>query len=440
MSTPVVTGPLMCSLWCADNSAANLRSGFNLTTSRRSGYKNEQQSSKSFSPDSRQHWLAGGGAPGTENGGPVFPKPADSGYSNQIGRVGALVVALGVGAGIASMPAVAFAETTDSGGSAGSSRSSSDSSGSRSGGSSAGAESGSSLDSVGDASADTAETPDAGDTEDAADTEAADAEDDADAEVTEDDAGVADADQGSGVASGADDVSGAGGGSDSNEVVDKGPARSSGGARSPGRTGSSGSGSVDKVKSARVVAPTVQKRATSAPLAESPVSVSDSSASAGRSLVVVSTSPDEGVVGPAKVSRPVVEAWTPVAGPAKQLTRLWSLLSSWLVDGPASNGSPAVPAAAPLMWGAAAVARRELGGTTNARANANAVVSPSRLFGDGTAEHPDARSLFGNGFTWDATSCTGTTACTGGNAGSLGGNGGGGFNGGDGGSAGSLRR
>ena len=170
------------------------------------------------------------------------------------------------------------------------------------------------------------------------------------------------------------------------------------GTRSSGRTGSSGSGSVDKVKSARVVAPTVKKRGP-APLAESPVSVSDGSASAGRSLVVVSTSPDEGVVGPAKVSRPVAEGWTPVAGPAKQLTRLWSLLSSWLVDGPASNGSPAVPAAAPLMWGAAAVARRELGGTTNASANANAVVTPTRLFGDGTAEHPDAGSLFGNGFS-----------------------------------------
>lgn len=58
------------------------------------------------------------------------------------------------------------------------------------------------------------------------------------------------------------------------------------------------------------------------------------------------------------------------------------------------------------------------------------------LFGDGTAEHPDAGILAGSGFSYDAESCPGTTACAGGNAGLLFGNGGHGFNGGAGGSAG----
>ena len=81
-----------------------------------------------------------------ENGAGVSPKPAGSGYSRYpagsgysryVVRVGALSVALGVGAAIASMPAVAFADETGSGGSTGSS--SSGSSGSSSGASSEGA-------------------------------------------------------------------------------------------------------------------------------------------------------------------------------------------------------------------------------------------------------------------------------------------------------------
>lgn len=54
------------------------------------------------------------------------PKPAASGYSRYVGRVGALAVGLGVGAAVASMPAVAFADTTGSAGSTGSSSSASD--------------------------------------------------------------------------------------------------------------------------------------------------------------------------------------------------------------------------------------------------------------------------------------------------------------------------
>ena len=71
-------------------------------------------------------------------------------YSSYVGRVGALAIALGVGAAIASMPGVAFADTTDSDGSSGSSASSSASSDSRD--SSAGAGAGSSPDNVGSSS------------------------------------------------------------------------------------------------------------------------------------------------------------------------------------------------------------------------------------------------------------------------------------------------
>ena len=46
--------------------------------------------------------------------------PAASGSARYVGRVGALAVALGVGAAVLSMPAVAYADTTGSSGSAGS--------------------------------------------------------------------------------------------------------------------------------------------------------------------------------------------------------------------------------------------------------------------------------------------------------------------------------
>jgi hypothetical protein len=54
----------------------------------------------------------------------LIAAPVGSGYSQFVGRVGALAVALGVGAAVASMP-MALADTTGSGGSTGSSDSSS---------------------------------------------------------------------------------------------------------------------------------------------------------------------------------------------------------------------------------------------------------------------------------------------------------------------------
>lgn len=67
---------------------------------------------------------------------------------------------------------------------------------------------------------------------------------------------------------------------------------------------------------------------------------------------------------------------------------------------------------------------------------ADSTAGRPRLFGNGTAEHPDGGILLGSGFSWDSSSCTAGAACVGGNAGLLGGNGGNGFNGGNGGAAG----
>ncbi len=68
--------------------------------------------------------------------GAAMSRPAGPGYCRYVGRVGALAVALGVGAAVASMPAVALADTT---GSSGSSSSTSSSAGSSSSSSSRGA-------------------------------------------------------------------------------------------------------------------------------------------------------------------------------------------------------------------------------------------------------------------------------------------------------------
>lgn len=74
---------------------------------------------------------------------------------------------------------------------------------------------------------------------------------------------------------------------------------------------------------------------------------------------------------------------------------------------------------------------------------AAAVVAPSPIqdfvgifIGDGTAAHPDAGLLIGNGYSWTEDTCTQGAACPGGRAGLLSGNGGNGFAGGNGGSAG----
>jgi len=107
------------------------------------------------------------------------------------------------------------------------------------------------------------------------------------------------------------------------------------------------------------------------------------------------------------------------------------------------------PDLTPLAWSATAFARRELDGVagiTKVAASAgtsapvtgigsNPISEVLRVFiGNGTADNPNAGLLFGNGFSYDSTTCLGAI-CNGGNGGLVG-NGGNGFNGGNGGAAG----
>lgn len=121
-------------------------------------------------------------------------------------------------------------------------------------------------------------------------------------------------------------------------------------------------------------------------------------------------------------------------------------------------GNDGEPAAAPMVWAVAGFTRREWGAPTRTTSPAASVTTgeeaPAALVGpaaaasnpiadfigifisDGTAAHPDAGLLIGNGYSWTAATCAGGDPCTGGNGGLLLGSGGAGFNGGVGGSAG----
>ena len=115
-----------------------------------------------------------------------------------------------------------------------------------------------------------------------------------------------------------------------------------------------------------------------------------------------------------------------------------------------TDGGPGAPLADPLDWAAAAYVRREAGmgeeasaaQSAAARSGSPTAASPAVddtfwLVGHGTPKHPDAGLLWGNGFSWDATTCTGGMVCHGGSAGWFG-DGGDGFNGGNGGHAGQF--
>jgi hypothetical protein len=86
-----------------------------------------------------------------------------------------------------------------------------------------------------------------------------------------------------------------------------------------------------------------------------------------------------------------------------------------------------------------AAANSVVGTPTAAAASlGNPVADFVRFFiGNGTADNVNGGLLIGNGFNFDAVSCTGGVACTGGTGGLIG-NGGNGYNGGNGGSAGWL--
>jgi hypothetical protein len=145
------------------------------------------------------------------------------------------------------------------------------------------------------------------------------------------------------------------------------------------------------------------------------------------SAVAVDDSP---VIGPVEEAPPVMSA--ALSG---RVSGVGGSAGAWLGGG----GKGDDPVAAPLAWTALAVARREFGGSPNASAvggwQPGSIV---RIFvGNGTADHPNAGLLAGNGFTYTQYegACT-SGACDGGRAGLLFGNGGGGYAGGNGGAAG----
>lgn len=113
-------------------------------------------------------------------------------------------------------------------------------------------------------------------------------------------------------------------------------------------------------------------------------------------------------------------------------------IATWL----GSRGGDNAPSTGPLAWTVAAFTRRELGTkrTAGAAAAATGQSAPiadfiGKFIGNGTADHPDAGILIGNGFSYSAGTCVGETVCDGGDGGILG-DGGDGFNGGNGGHAG----
>jgi hypothetical protein len=131
------------------------------------------------------------------------------------------------------------------------------------------------------------------------------------------------------------------------------------------------------------------------------------------------------------------------AASSRTVSPIGSAALAWL----GGDADPDSPAAAPLAWTAAAFTRRELqraAAAITASATTTGEQADGRggpiaeffrmFFGNGTADHPDGGILVGNGFSYDAATCSGETVCNGGKAGLLG-NGGNGYNGGDGGAA-----
>jgi hypothetical protein len=320
------------------------------------------------------------GDPLIEDSSRVVSAEPTAGYARYVGRVAGLAVALGVGAAIASMPAVAFADTTGSGGSEGSSSAGSASSSSGSDASSGGSTAG---------------------------TTASDDSDDSDSthETT----------SSSSFGSGSEDASEGSGSEDASDI----PADVA--------------ADIDDADIGEDNSPD--------PAPDTRASDSSSSDAAVRSISGTAATDSEAGPDEAGPDVDAVEASLPVEAPAVE-------------DGPlsvtttSSDAGSADAATSTLDSGdgvTAADVGREAGksdaaahavASTAVGSAANAAADAFWLFGDGTAEHPNGGVLSGNGFSWNANSCTGTSACTGGNAGIWGGNGGNGFNGGNGGAAG----
>ncbi|WP_328351189.1 hypothetical protein OG976_17370 [Mycobacterium sp. NBC_00419] len=219
--------------------------------------------------------------------------------------------------------------------------------------------------------------------------------------------------------------------------------------RSPGSAASGNGGSkgrgTDKPASAAGAESGTAASARRIHLGSTESDVPDTNSVAGGEVSAVDTNPTADTPAAAPAA-PVLTA----AAPRGSLSVTHQGPLDWLAGG----NDPLSQLVAPFAWAAAAVSRRE---TTNSTAVAPAAASVTtsqpvasgvavdpvaafiRIFiGDGTADHPDAGILYGNGYTY--TSYEGAClsgACNGGKAGFIG-NGGDGFMGGNGGSAGYL--
>ena len=141
-------------------------------------------------------------------------------------------------------------------------------------------------------------------------------------------------------------------------------------------------------------------------------------------LIAVPTVSDAVSVPPVLVDAPAAA----VAVPSNAVSGLGEQTLAWLAFGAQFGGDGRdAPGSSPLMWAALGLVRRDLAAKPGATittsptstsdpvnpgapgvmskpakpASASAVdVGGIRLFGDGTAEHPDGGILFGNGFSW----------------------------------------
>ncbi|MCH9768958.1 MAG: hypothetical protein K0U70_14285 [Actinomycetia bacterium] len=331
---------------------------------------------------------------------PAVPPTEHSGY---VGRVAALAVALGVGAAMASMPAVASADTTGSGGSA---ESSSSSSASQAGASPDGsaADSGASDSSVSSVDSSSAADSDDSDSSPDADVAADVAADIDEADVDEADIDEADIDEadidGDDPADAMPDTQIADG-SNTDVAI---PVVSD-----PEDSGSDGDAGVADSQ------PPLPAASDTTGALDEQTSDEGAGTPASTTMRREIDNADDGS-GPAGITAAAPESEPVSAGP--ETSDASSAAGVHHRDDPMAHHA-AAPVESP---GAGSAASAEAGSF--------------RLFGDGDATNPNGGFLFGSGFSWDANSCTGTSACHGGSAGLWGGNGGNGYNGGDGGSAG----
>lgn len=140
--------------------------------------------------------------------------------------------------------------------------------------------------------------------------------------------------------------------------------------------------------------------------------------------------------GAARAARSL--ATTSAVPPAVRAAEVTATLSAVSSQDGIAGDRPDGPGVLALMWTAAAVSRRDIG---DVGPSAVADAAPARsilslLIGNGTAAEPNGGLLIGNGFSYDAQSCSAGIACAGGHGGLFAGSGGNGWNGGSGGSAG----